>query len=162
MEERQSSRPFYWVTIKRIPSGYITVWNGACRSDSSYSKKVTGSLFSPVRKFPFPYVPLLLPKAPHPSIAGDPTRLSHSLLRLLRLRARSSWLKDSFIHQAVRKLRVPAAADLWPPTTVHTRKQKIWTLDLTPMQPRFTMISLMSSNPLLYQVNPVSTCLVLH
>ncbi len=76
------------------------------------------------------------------SIAGDPTHPTHSFFSLLpsgrrlrSLQARTSRLKDSFIHQAVRKLNslpslpplpsfTPRNTELWhydhPPTQLHT------------------------------------------
>ncbi len=76
------------------------------------------------------------------SIAGDPTHPTHSFFSLLpsgrrlrSLQARTNRLKDSFIHQAVRKLNslpslpplpslTPRTTELWPPptttTTTHT------------------------------------------
>ncbi len=85
-------------------------------------------------------------------IAGDPTHPTHSFFSLLpsgrrlrSLQARTNRLKDSFIHQAVRKLNsllslpplpslTPRTTELWPPPaphTTHTHTHTLWQAPVT-------------------------------
>ncbi len=74
------------------------------------------------------------------SIAGDPTHPSHSFFSLLpsgrrlrSLQARTSRLKDSFIHQAVRKLKLPPF--LAPPPSFTPCNTELWHYDDPPPPP---------------------------
>ncbi len=71
------------------------------------------------------------------SIAGDPTHPSHSFFSLLpsgrrlrSLQARTSRLKDSFIHQAVRKLN--SIPSLPPLPSLTPRTTELWHYDPPP------------------------------
>ncbi len=105
---------FYRGTIESILTSCITVWYGACNASCRKSlqrivraaEKIVGVSLPSLQDI---YSTRLTRKAL--SIAGDPTHPSHSFFSLLpsgrRLRSsrlRTSRLKDSFIHQAVRKL----------------------------------------------------------
>ncbi len=105
---------FYRGTIESILTSCITVWYGACNASCRKSlqrivraaEKIVGVSLPPLQDI---YSTRLTRKAL--SIAGDPTHPTHSFFsllpsgrRLLSLQARTSRLKDSFIHQAVRKL----------------------------------------------------------
>uniref|UniRef100_A0A9J8AUK8 Reverse transcriptase domain-containing protein n=2 Tax=Cyprinus carpio TaxID=7962 RepID=A0A9J8AUK8_CYPCA len=105
---------FYRVTIKSILTSCITVWYGACKASCwktlqrivRAAEKIVGVSLPSLQDI---YGTRLTRKAL--CIAGDPTHPSHSFFSLLpsgrrlqSLQARTSRLKDSFIHQAVRKL----------------------------------------------------------
>ncbi len=105
---------FYRGTIESILTSCITVWYGACNASCRKSlqrivraaEKIVGVSLPSLQNI---YSTRLTRKAL--SIAGDPTHPTHSFFSLLpsgrrlrSLQARTSRLKDSFIHQAVRKL----------------------------------------------------------
>ncbi len=105
---------FYRCTIESILTSCITVWYGACNASCRKSlqrivraaEKIVGVSLPSLQDI---YNTRLTRKAL--SIAGDPTHPTHSFFSLLpsgrrlrSLQARTSRLKDSFIHQAVRKL----------------------------------------------------------
>uniref|UniRef100_A0A9J8CXB0 Reverse transcriptase domain-containing protein n=1 Tax=Cyprinus carpio carpio TaxID=630221 RepID=A0A9J8CXB0_CYPCA len=105
---------FYRGTIESILTSCIIVWYGACNASC---RKTLQCIVRAVEKIigvslPFLqdiYGTSLTRKAL--CIAGDPTHPTHSFFSLLpsgrrlrSLQARTSRLKDSFIHQAVRKL----------------------------------------------------------
>ncbi len=136
---------FYRGTIESILTSCITVWYGACNASCRKSlqrivraaEKIVGVSLPSLQDI---YSTRLTRKAL--SIAGDPTHPTHSFFSLLpsgrrlrSLQARTSRLKDSFIHQAVRKLNslpslprlpsfTPRNTELWhydpPPPNVHT------------------------------------------
>ncbi len=135
---------FYRGTIESILTSCITVWYGACNASCRKSlqrivraaEKIVGVSLPSLQDI---YSTRLTRKAL--SIAGDPTHPTHSFFSLLpsgrrlrSLQARTSRLKDSFIHQAVRKLNslpslpplpsfTPRNTELWhypPPPHVHT------------------------------------------
>ncbi len=110
---------FYRGTIESILTSCITVWYGACNASCRKSlqcivraaEKIVGVSLPSLQDI---YSTRLTRKAL--SIAGDPTHPSHSFFSLLpsgrrlrSLQARTSRLKDSFIHQAVRICHVPYA-----------------------------------------------------
>ncbi len=127
---------FYRGTIESILTSCITVWYGAwnasCRKSLQRivraAEKIVGVSLPSLQDI---YSTRLTRKAL--SIAGDPTHPTHSFFSLLpsgrrlrSLQARTSRLKDSFIHQAVRKLNslpslpplpsfTPRNTELWPP-----------------------------------------------
>ncbi len=132
---------FYRGTIESILTSCITVWYGACNASCRKSlqrivraaEKIVGVSLPSLQDI---YSTRLTRKAL--SIAGDPTHPSHSFFSLLpsgrRLRSlqvRTSRLKDSFIHQAVRKLN--SLPSLPPPTLFHPTQH--WTLTLRPPPP---------------------------
>ncbi len=105
---------FYRGTIEIILTSCITVWYGACNASCrktlqrivKAAEKIVGVSLPSLQDI---YSTRLTHKAL--CIAGDPTHPSHSFFSLLpsgrrlrSLQARTSRLKDSFIHQAVRKL----------------------------------------------------------
>jgi hypothetical protein len=105
---------FYRGTIESILTSCITVWYGACNASCRKSlqrivraaEKIIGVSLPSLQDI---YNTRLTRKALR--IAGDPTHPTHSFFSLLpsgrrlrSLQARTSRLKDSFIHQAVRKL----------------------------------------------------------
>ncbi len=105
---------FYRGTIESILTSCITVWYGACNVSCRKSlqrivraaEKIVGVSLPSLQDI---YSPRLTRKAL--CIAGDPTHPTHSFFSLLpsgrrlrSLQARTNRLKDSFIHQAVRKL----------------------------------------------------------
>ncbi len=133
---------FYRGTIESILTSCITVWYGACNASCRKSlqrivraaEKIVGVSLPSLQDI---YSTRLTRKAL--SIAGDPTHPTHSFFSLLpsgrrlrSLQARTSRLKDSFIHQAVRKLNslpslprlpsfTPRNTELWhyPPQCPH-------------------------------------------
>ncbi len=131
---------FYRGTIESILTSCITVWYGACNASCRKSlqwivraaEKIVGVSLPSLQDI---YSTRLTRKAL--SIAGDPTHPSHSFFSLLpsgrrlrSLQARTSRLKDSFIHQAVRKLNsLPSL----PPPLFHPTQH--WTLTLRPPPP---------------------------
>ncbi len=105
---------FYRGTIESILTSCITVWYGACNASCRKTlqrivraaEKIVGVSLPSLQDI---YSTRLTRKAL--CIAGDPTHPTHSFFSLLpsgrrlrSLQARTSRLKDSFIHQAVRKL----------------------------------------------------------
>ncbi len=131
---------FYRGTIESILTSCITVWYGACNASCRKSlqrivraaEKIVGVSLTSLQDI---YSTRLTRKAL--CIAGDPTHPSHSFFSLLpsgrrlrSLQARTNRLKDSFIHQAVRKLNslpslpplpslIPRTTELWPPPHHH-------------------------------------------
>ncbi len=137
---------FYRGTIESILTSCITVWYGACNASCRKSlqrivraaEKIVGVSLPSLQDI---YNTRLTRKAL--SIAGDPTHPTHNFFSLLpsgrrlrSLQARTNRLKDSFIHQAVRKLNslpslpplpslTPRITELGPPphptttTTTH-------------------------------------------
>ncbi len=117
--------------MKPVCKVCITVWYGACNASCRKSlqrivraaEKIVGVSLPSLQDI---YSTRLTRKAL--SIAGDPTHPTHSFFSLLpsgrrlrSLQARTSRLKDSFIHQAVRKLNslpsLPRLPSLTPRTT---------------------------------------------
>lgn len=105
---------FYRGTIESILSSCITVWYGACNASGRKTlqrivraaEKIIGVSLPSLQDI---YGTRLTRKSL--CIAGDPTHPSYSFFSLLpsgrrlrSLQARTSRLKDSFIHQGVRKL----------------------------------------------------------
>ncbi len=105
---------FYRGTIESILTSCITVWYGACNASCRKSlqrivraaEKIVGVSLPSLQDI---YSTRLTRKAL--CIAGDTTHPTHSFFSLLpsgrrlrSLQARTNRLKDSFIHQAVRKL----------------------------------------------------------
>ncbi len=108
---------FYRGTIESILTSCIAVWYGACKASCRKSlqrilraaEKIVGVSLPSLQDI---YSTRLTRKSL--SIAGDPTHPTHSFFSLLpsgrrlrSLQARTSRLKNSFIHQAVRKLNSP-------------------------------------------------------
>ncbi len=133
---------FYRGTIESILTSCITVWYGACNASCRKSlqrivraaEKIVGVSLPSLQDI---YSTRLTRKAL--SIVGDPTHPTHSFFRLLpsgrrlrSLQARTSRLKDSFIHQAVRKLNSLPSLPPPPPTLLPTQH---WTLTLRPPPP---------------------------
>ncbi len=128
---------FYRGTIESILTSCITVWYGACNASCRKSlqrivraaENIVGVSLPSLQDI---YSTRLTRKAL--CIAGDPTHPTHSFFSLLpsgrrlrSLQARTSRLKDSFIHQAVRKLNslptLPPLHWLWhydPPPQLPT------------------------------------------
>ncbi len=132
---------FYRGTIESILTSCITVWYGACNASCRKSlqrivraaEKIVGVSLPSLQDI---YSTRLTRKAL--SIAGDPTHPTHSFFSLLpsgrrlrSLQARTSRLKDSFIHQAVRKLN--PLPSLPPPPLFYPTQH--WTLTLPPPPP---------------------------
>ncbi len=122
---------FYRGTIESILTSCITVWYGACNASCRKSlqrivraaEKIVGVSLPSLQDI---YTTRLTRKALY--IAGDTTHPTHSFFSLLpsgrrlrSLQARTNRLKDSFIHQAVRKLNslpsLPPLPSLTPRTT---------------------------------------------
>ena len=116
---------FYRGTIESILSSCITVWYGACTVSCRKTlqrivraaERIIGVSLPPLLDI---YNTRLTRRAIR--IAGDPTHPSHSLFSLLpsgrrlrSLRAKTSRLKDSFCHQAVRRLNSLPALPPLPP-----------------------------------------------
>ncbi len=132
---------FYRGTIESILTSCITVWYGACNASCRKTlqrivraaEKIIGVSLLSLQDI---YGTRLTRKAL--CIAGDPTHPSHSFFSLLpsgrRLRSlqvRTSRLKDSFIHQAVRKHN-----SLSPPLLSFTpRTTELWHYDPGPSTP---------------------------
>ncbi len=132
---------FYRGTIESILTSCITVWYGACNAFCRKSlqrivraaEKIVGVSLPSLQDI---YSTRLTRKAL--CIAGDSTHPTHSFFSLLpsgrrlrSLQARTSRLKDSFIHQAVRKLN--SLSSLPPlPLSYPTHH---WTLTLRPPPP---------------------------
>uniref|UniRef100_A0A8C1N2R2 Reverse transcriptase domain-containing protein n=1 Tax=Cyprinus carpio TaxID=7962 RepID=A0A8C1N2R2_CYPCA len=119
---------FYRGTIESILTSCITVWYGACNASCRKTlqrivraaEKIIGVSLPSLQEI---YRIRLTRKAL--CIAGDPIHPSHSFFSLLpsgrrlqSLQARTSRLKDSFIHQAVRKLNSLPNLPPPPPTPV--------------------------------------------
>ncbi len=134
---------FYRGTIERILTSCITVWYGACNASCRKSlqrivraaEKIVGVSLPSLQDI---YSTRLTRKAL--SIAGDPTHPSHSFFSLLpsgrrlrSLQARTSRLKDSFIHQAVRKLN--SLPSLPPLPSFTSRITELWHYDPPPQLP---------------------------
>ncbi len=145
---------FYRGTIESILTSCITVWYGACNASCRKSlqrivraaEKIVGVSLPSIQDI---YSTRLTRKAL--SIAGDPTHPTHNFFSLLpsgrrlrSLQARTNRLKDSFIHQAVRKLNslpslpplpslTPRTTVLWPPphTHTHTHTHTLWPAPVT-------------------------------
>ncbi len=126
---------FYRGTIKSILTSCIAVWYGACNASCRKSLqrivraavKIVGVSLPSLQDI---YSTRLTRKAL--CIAGDTTHPTHNFFSLLpsgrrlrSLQARTNRLKDSFIHQAVRKLNslpslpplpsfTPRTTELWP------------------------------------------------
>ncbi len=126
---------FYRGTIESILTSCITVWYGACNASCRNTlqrivraaEKIVGVSLPSLQDI---YSIRLTRKAL--CIAGDPTHPTHSFFSLLpsgrrlrSLQARTSRLKDSFIHQAVRKLDSPIS----PPPPLFCPMHH-WTLNL--------------------------------
>ncbi len=116
---------FYRGTIESILTSCITVWYGACNASC---RKSLQRIVRAAEKI----VAL--------SIAGDPTHPTHSFFTLLpsgrrlrSLQARTSRLKDSFIHQAVRKLN--SLPSLPPLASFTPRNTELWHYDPPPPPP---------------------------
>ncbi len=146
---------FYRGTIESILTSCISVWYGACNASCRKSlqrivraaEKIVGVSLPSLQDI---YSTRLTRKAL--CIAGDTTHPRHSFFSLLpsgrrlrSLQARTNRLKDSFIHQAVRKLNslpslpplpslTPRTTELWPPPPPHTTHH--WTM--TPPPPHTT------------------------
>ncbi len=135
---------FYRGTIESILTSCITVWYGACNASCRKTlqrivraaEKIVGVSLPSLQGI---YSTRLTRKAL--CIAGDPTHPSHSFFSLLpsgrrlrSLQARTSRLKDSFIHQAVRKLN--SLPTLSPPLPSFTpRITELWHYDPPPQLP---------------------------
>ncbi len=133
---------FYRGTIESILTSCITVWYGACNASCRKSlqrivraaEKIVGVSLPSLQNI---YSTRLTRKAL--SIAGDPTHPAHSFFSLLpsgrrlrSLQAMTSRLKDSFIHQAVRKLNSLPSLPPLPPFT--PRNTELWHYDPPPPQ----------------------------
>ncbi len=131
---------FYRGTIESILTSCITVWYGACNSSCRKSlqrivraaEKIVGVSLPSLQDI---YSTHLTRKAL--SIAGDPTHPTHNFFSLLpsgrrlrSLQARTNRLKDSFIHQAVRKLN--SLPSLPPPPSFTPRNTELWHYDPPP------------------------------
>ncbi len=131
---------FYRGTIESILTSCITVWYGACNASCRKSlqrivraaEKIVGVSLPSLQDI---YSTRLTRKAL--SIAGDPTHPTHSFFSLLpsgrrlrSLQARTSRLKDSFIHQAVRKLN--SLPSLPPLPSFTPRNTDLWHYDPPP------------------------------
>ncbi len=135
---------FYRGTIESILTSCITVWYGACNTSCRKTlqrivraaEKIVGVSLPSLQDI---YSTRLTRKAL--CIAGDPTHPTHSFFSLLpserrlrSLQARTSRLKDSFIHQAVRKLNT--LPSLPPPLISFTpRTTELWHYDPPPPPP---------------------------
>ncbi len=131
---------FYRGTIESILTSCITVWYGACNASCRKSlqrivraaEKIVGVSLPSLQDI---YSTRLTRKAL--CIAGDPTHPTHSFFSLLpsgrrlrSLQARTSRLKDSFIHQAVRKLN--SLSSLPPLPSLTPRTTELWHYDPLP------------------------------
>ncbi len=128
---------FYRGTIESILTSCITVWYGACNASCRKSlqrivraaEKIVGVSLPSLQDI---YSTRLTRKAL--CIAGDPTHPTHNFFSLLpsgrrlrSLQARTNRLKDSFIHQAVRKLNsLPSLppSPLLPHAPLNSKKQQ--------------------------------------
>ncbi len=156
---------FYRGTIESILTSCITVWYGACNASCRKSlqrivraaEKIVGVSLPSLQDI---YSTCLTCKAL--CIAGDPTHPTHSFFSLLpsgrrlqSLQARTSRLKDSFIHQAVRKLNSlltlpPLPSPLLPHATLNSD---------TPQLPRtFHPPTYKPTNLQTYKPAPVTLC----
>ncbi len=136
---------FYRGTIESILTSCITVWYGACNASCRKSlqrivraaEKIVGVSLPSLQDT---YNTRLTRKAL--CIAGDPTHPTHSFFSLLpsgkrlrSLQARTSRLKDSFIHQAVRKLNSPPPPPTLPPPSFTPRTTELWPYAPPPQLP---------------------------
>ncbi len=134
---------FYRGTIESILTSCITVWYGACNASCRNSlqrivraaEKILGVSLPSLQDI---YSTRLTRKAL--CIAGDPTHPTHSFFSLLpsvrrlwSLQARTSRLKDSFIHQAVRKLN--SLLSLPPLPSFTPRTTELWHYPPPPQLP---------------------------
>ncbi len=134
---------FYRGTIESILTSCITVWYGACNASCRKSlqrivraaEKIVGVSLPSLQDI---YSTRLTRKAL--SIAGDPTHPTHNFFSLLpsgrrlrSLQARTNRLKDSFIHQAVRKLN--SLPSLPPLPSFTPRNTELWHYDTPPPAP---------------------------
>ncbi len=125
---------FYRGTIESILTSCITVWYGACNASCRKSlqrivraaEKIIGVSLPSLQDI---YNTHLTRKAL--SIAGDPTHSTHNFFSLLpsgrrlrSLQARTNRQKDSFIHQAVRKLN--SLPSLPPLPSLTPRNTELW------------------------------------
>ncbi len=132
---------FYRGTIESILTSCITVWYGACNASCRKSlqrivraaEKIVGVSLPSLQDI---YSTRLTRKAL--SIAGDRTHSTHSFFSLLpsgrrlrSLQARTSRLKDSFVHQAVRKLN--SLPSLPPLPSFTPRNTELWHYPPPPM-----------------------------
>ncbi len=133
---------FYRGTIESILTSFITVWYGACNASCRKTlqrivraaEKIVGVSLPSLQDI---YSTRLTRKAL--CIAGDPTHPANSFFSLLpsgrrlrSLQARTSRLKDSFIHQAVRKLNsLPSL----PRLSFTPRTTELWHYDPPPQLP---------------------------
>ncbi len=159
---------FYRGTIESILTSCITVWYGACNASCRKSlqrivraaEKIVGVSLPSLQDI---YSTRLTRKAL--SIAGDPTHPTHSFFSLLpsgrrlrSLQARTSRLKDSFIHQAVRKLN--SLPSLPPLPSFTPRNTELWHYPPPPPPPMSTP----PGPPPPYKLwpAPVTLCIVQH
>ncbi len=134
---------FYRGTIESILTSCITVWYGACNASC---RKTLQRIVRAAEKIVTVSLPSLQDiystRLTHKAlcIAGDPTHPTHSFFSLLpsgrrlrSLQSRTSRLKGSFIHQAVRKLNsLPSP----PPLLSFTpRTTELWHYDPPPPAP---------------------------
>ncbi|KAM7374814.1 hypothetical protein PAMP_007451 [Pampus punctatissimus] len=124
-------KSFYRGTTESILSTCITVWYGSCTASCKNTLQRIVRAAERIIGAPLPslqdiYSTRLARKAL--SIVGDPTHPNHQLFSLLpsgrrmrSLRARTSRLRDSFLHQAIRMLNsLPALPPLPPPPAAPT------------------------------------------
>ncbi len=123
---------FYRGTIESILTSCITVWYGACNASC---RKTLQWIVRAAEKIVGVSLPSLqdIYSTRLPAKPSDPTHPSHSFFSLLpsgrrlqSLQVRTSRLKDSFIHQAVRKLN----SLLSPPPPPLFCPMHHWTLTL--------------------------------
>ncbi len=134
---------FYRGTTESILTSCITVWYGACNASCRKSlqrmvraaEKIVGVFLLSLQDI---YSTRLTRKAL--CIAGDPTHPTHNFFSLLpsgrrlrSLQARTNRLKDSFIHQAVRKLN--SLPSLPPLPSFTPRNTELWHYDPPPPAP---------------------------
>ncbi len=131
---------FYRGTIESILTSCITVWYGACNASCRKSLQRIVRAAEKIVGVSLPFLQdIYSTRLTHKAlcIAGDPTHPTHNFFSLLpsgrrlrSLQARTNRLKDSFIHQAVRKLNslpslpplpslTPRITELWPPPHHH-------------------------------------------
>ncbi len=133
---------FYRDTTESILTSCITVWYGACNASCRKTlqrivraaEKIVGVSLPSLQDI---YSTRLTRKAL--CIAGDPTHPTHSFFSLLpsgrrlrSLQARTSRLKDSFIHQAIRKLNSLPSLPPPPLLSFTPRTTELWHYDPPP------------------------------